>query len=129
MTLPRFMTLSATALLAAAPMAPSSFTGRWPPETTTPAGDKRETTFFLKQDGNSLTGAILNGYRMQNIAAGKVEGNEASWTVVMRGGGPERRIEYHAKLAGDLLTVTMPAFGRNAPPRDVSAKKISSEGT
>ena len=90
-------------------VAQSSFTGRWVAEMTTPGGDKRQTTFFLQQNGDSLTGAVLNGYRMQNISDGKVNGEEATWAIKMRFGGQERSLEYHAKLAGDHLTITMPA--------------------
>ncbi len=114
-----------TLLLVAQP----SFTGRWLASTSTPAGDKRETTFFLKQDGNALSGAVLNGFRMQKITGGQVNGGEAAWVVVTGTGDQQRRIEYHARLSGDELSVTMPGFGRNAAPREVAAKKISSDGT
>ena len=107
----------AAAAFAFALLAQASFTGRWLAEITTPNGDKRETTFFLTQSGDRLSGAVLNGYRMQNISEGKVTGNEAAWTVVARFGQQERRIEYHARLQGDRLTVTMPGFGRAAAPR------------
>jgi len=110
-------------------MAQTSFTGRWLAETTTPQGEKRETTFFLTQHGNELTGAILNGYRMQNIAEGRVDNGEATWVVVTHNGDQERRLEYKAKMQGDALAITMPAMGRNGTPREATAKKISSDGT
>ena len=125
----RWLALSALAAIALVMTAQSSFTGRWFAETTTPQGDKRETTFFLQQDGTSLAGAVLNGIRMQNISEGKVTGNEASWVVVARFGDQERRLEYHAILSGDRLDVSMPGFGPNAARRELTAKKISSDGT
>jgi alpha-galactosidase len=118
--------LAVFALLAPAQ---SSFTGRWVAEITTPGGDKRQTTFFLQQHGDSLSGAILNGYRMQNISEGKVNGDAADWVVKVRFGGQERSLEYHAKLASDHLTITMPAFRRGGPAREVVAKKESPDGT
>ena len=86
-------------------LAQSSFTGRWLLEMTTPNGSKRELTFFLTQSGDTLSGAVLNGYRMQNISEGRVEGNQAAWIVATRSGQQERRTEYRAKLEGDRLRV------------------------
>lgn len=129
MKIQKILAVTGTGALAVMLMAQASFTGRWLTEMSTPNGDKRETTFFLKQDGSALTGAVLNGFRMQNIAEGKVEGDTASWVVKTMAGDQERRIEYRARLAGDQLTITMPGFGRNTQPRDVPAKKVSSDGT
>ncbi|HZT40527.1 MAG TPA: glycoside hydrolase family 27 protein [Bryobacteraceae bacterium] len=121
-------TAGAAAAFAFVLLAQSSFTGRWVAEITTPNGDKRETTFFLTQSGDRLSGAVLNGWRMQNISEGKITGDEAVWTVVVRFGQQERRIEYHARLRGDQLTVSLPGFGRAAAPRDVVARRISTDG-
>ena len=110
-------------------MAQPSFTGKWLAEYSTPQGDRRETTFFLTQHGNELTGAILNGFRMQNISEGRVSGEEATWVVVTGSGDRQRRTEYRAKLMGDALTITLPAFRPGAEARNVSAKKISPDGT
>src|SRR5579864_9035500 len=87
-------------------MAQTTFTGRWVAELINPDGEHRDTTFFLKQSGDALTGAILQNYRMQDIAEGKVSGDEASWVIVTRQGGQDRRNEYHAKLTGGELHVS-----------------------
>jgi alpha-galactosidase len=105
-----------------------SLSGRWFAVVRTPGGEKRETTFFLKQDGESLSGAVLNGFRMQTIREGKVTGGEATWVVVTGSGRQERRNEYHARLSADELTVTMPGFG-GGPGREIVAKKTSSDPT
>ena len=81
-----------------------SFTGKWVAQVTF-NGSTRETTYFLTQSGTSLTGAILTGYRMQDISDGTVNGNEATWAVVMGTGDQQRRVEYHATLDGDQLTI------------------------
>ena len=108
--------------------AQTTFTGRWLVEISNPDGQHRDITLFLKQNGETLSGAILMNYRMQDIADGKVTGDEASWAVVTRAGGQERRAEYHAKLAGSELHVSMPRIG-NRPASDVVAKKISNDPT
>jgi hypothetical protein len=73
------------------------FTGKWVAQTVT-NNITRETTYFLTQNGNTLTGAILTGYRMQDIADGTVNGNEASWAVIMGNGDQQRKIDYPATL-------------------------------
>ncbi len=124
-----WLALPAAALFALALLAQTSFTGRWLATVSTTGGGTRETTFFLQQHGDTLSGAVLTGFRMQTIAEGKVNGNEANWVVVTRSGDQERRLEYRARFSGDQLAVTMPGFGRNAAPREVAAKRISNDGT
>ena len=111
--------------------AATTFTGRWVVRATTPQGDTRETTYFLTQTGDSLSGAILNGYRMQDISDGKVSGDEAAWAVVTQVGDQQRRAEYRGKLSGDQLTITTSSVlgGRGGGPQEFTAKRISSNGT
>jgi alpha-galactosidase len=127
--------------------AAATFTGRWVVQVTTPQGGTRETTYFLTQTGDSLTGAILNGYRMQDISDGKVSGDEATWAVVTQVGDQQRRAEYRGKLSGDELTITTSsAFGgqggaagsgesgtgganRGGGPQVFTAKRMSTNGT
>jgi alpha-galactosidase len=90
--------------------AAATFTGKWVAQTTF-GGTTRETTYFLVQRENTLTGAILNGYRMQDIADGIVNGNQATWATVIGTGDQQRRVEYSATLDGDQLTVTMTGGG------------------
>lgn len=90
--------------------AEATFTGKWVAQTTF-GGTTRETTYFLTQRGNSLTGAMLNGYRMQDITDGTVNGKQATWAIVIGTGDQQRRVEYTATLDGDELTVTMTGAG------------------
>ena len=111
--------------------AAATFTGRWVVQATTPQGGTRETTYFLTQTGDSLSGAILNGYRMQDISDGKVSGDEATWAVVTQAGDQQRRAEYRGKLSGDQLTITTSnvSGGRGGGPQEFTAKRISTNGT
>jgi alpha-galactosidase len=119
---------------------PATFTGRWVVSAPLPGGQTRETTYFLTQSGDSLSGAISNGTRMQDFTEGKVTGSEASWAVVTQAGDQQRRTEYHAKFAGDQLAITMSVTitggnsarggAANAPaPQEFAAKRISMNGT
>ncbi len=88
----------------------ASFTGKWAVQTNF-NGSTRETDYFLTQNGTTLTGAILNNYNMQDITDGKVDGNQATWAVVMGTGDTQRRVEYTATLDGDKLTITSTGGG------------------
>ncbi len=96
------------------------FTGKWVSQTTT-NNISRETTYFLTQQGSTLTGKILNGYRMTDITDGAVNGNEATWAVVMGNGDQQRRVEYQATLEGDQITVTVTGGGRGGAGRAAAA--------
>jgi alpha-galactosidase len=118
------------------PRQSAPFTGRWLSQVATPQGPSRDTTYFLTQNGDSLTGAILTGHRTQNIAEGKVVGDEATWVVATQAGGQERRIEYHPKLSGDEITLTTAGGsggpgggGRGGNPLPLVAKRTSRDGT
>jgi len=86
------------------------FTGKWAVQQTF-NGTTRETDYFLTQSGTTLTGKILNGYRFQDIADGAVNGNQATWDVVMGNGDQQRKVQYTATLDGDQLTITTTGGG------------------
>jgi alpha-galactosidase len=134
-----FAAHSATATPGRQAVQPATFTGRWVVSTPLPGGQTRETTYFLTQSGDSLSGAILNGYRTQDFTEGKVTGTEASWAVVTPAGDQQRRTEYHAKFAGDQLAITVSvtitggngarAGSASAPaPQEFAARRTSMNG-
>jgi alpha-galactosidase len=105
-----------------------TFNGRWSGEIVNQDGDMRPVTFFLKQSGDALSGAMTVNFRVQNFAEGKIAGDEATWVIVTRPGGRERRIEYHAKLSGGEIHVTMPG-PPNQPATEITAKRTSDDPT
>jgi alpha-galactosidase len=113
---------------ASALLGQGSFNGRWSGEIANADGDKRPATFFLKQSGDVLSGAMTLNFRMQNFTEGKVTGDEATWVIVTRPGGRERRVEYHARLSGGEIHVTLPG-PPNQPATEVTAKKDSDDPT
>ena len=106
--------VAASASARQADQSAAPFTGKWVVQTTV-NGSTRETTYFLTQKGSALTGAILNGYRMQEITDGAVNGNQATWATVMGTGDQQRRNEYTAALDGDQLTIAVSGGGRGGP--------------
>jgi alpha-galactosidase len=134
----------------------ATFTGKWVATITTPQAGTRETIFFLTQTGDSLSGAVLTGYRMQNISEANIAGDEATWVVVTQYGDQQRRVNYHAQITGDQLVITIsgtgfsggsgataggPGNGRGADaggrggfgggggPQTLTAKRVSTDGT
>ena len=103
------------------------FTGKWVSQTTA-NNISRETTYFLAQQGNTLTGKILNGYRMTDITGGNVNGNEATWTVTMGTGDQQRQVEYQATLEGDQITVTITGGGRGGAGRATASGNAPAAG-
>ena len=53
----------------------TNFMGRWLYQTAIGPGVTRDTIYFLKQSGDSLSGSILTGYRSQDISEGTARGN------------------------------------------------------
>src|SRR5262249_47031498 len=112
--------------------ATANFTGRWLYQAVIGPGVTRDTTYFLKQNGESLTGAIVAGFRTQDISEGRVNGSDASWVVITGTGDQQRRVEYHVVVKGEELSVTSSAGARGgagAQPTAVTAKRISMDGT
>ncbi len=115
-------------LASASLLGQGNFNGRSSGEIVTTDGENRSATFFLRQSGDTLTGAMTLNFRMQDFTEGKVAGDEASWVIVTRPGGRERRVEYPAKLSGGALHVTLPG-PPNQPPTEVTAKRDSGDPT
>jgi alpha-galactosidase len=103
------LTVAAAATARQAGPGAAPFTGKW--AVTTTVGTTRETDYFLTQNGGTLTGKILNGYRFTDIADGAVTGNQATWDVVMGNGDQQRKVQYQATLDGDQITVTVVGGG------------------
>ncbi|HVT27137.1 MAG TPA: glycoside hydrolase family 27 protein, partial [Lacipirellulaceae bacterium] len=103
------------------------FTGKWVSQTTA-NNISRETTYFLAQQGSTLTGKILNGYRMTDITDGNVNGNEATWVVTMGTGDQQRQVEYQATLEGDQITVTITGGGRGGAGRATASGNSPAAG-
>ncbi len=94
--------LLATSVLALA----ADVTGKWTAEVPGRGGQTRKMSFNLKADGSALTGTITGAQGRENpISDGKVDGNNASWTVTMETPNGTIKSTYTAKLDGDDLKV------------------------
>ena len=82
-------------------------TGSWKSKMETSRGPQ-ERTFVLKQEGDKLTGKIVNPRGEVEIKDGKVAGDDIEFKAEQRR-GPDQSITvtYKAKVTGDKLVGTM----------------------
>ena len=105
----------------------ADLTGRWVAETQAPNGEKRQTVFELKSEGDQLTGYLVSTQGDDMIADGKISGETLSFTVIGDFYGQERRTPYTGRITSEGLVLT-PAGGRGGRgPRELLVKRVSTE--
>jgi len=77
--------------------------GKWIASMTGPDGQKRESTFQFKTDGDKLTGTVSGPRGETAISDGKVDGDNVSFTVIRNFNGNEFKQKYTGKIEGDSL--------------------------
>ena len=116
----RYILLAFFSLCASA----ADLTGRWVAETQAPNGDKRQTIFEFKSDGDVLTGFMPTNQGDDLIAEGKIAGDSISFVVVGDFYGVERRTQYTGRITSEGLVIAQ-SGGRGA--RELLAKRVSTE--
>lgn len=92
------------ALLAAAAMFAADATGKWTGESQGPNGAMVQT-FTFKQDGSKLTGKVENQMGSVDIADGKADGNNISFSVTREFNGNSMVIKYTGKVSADSIAL------------------------
>jgi hypothetical protein len=96
--LPALMNLYAISAVA------QGVTGTWKGPVTNPQGDAQVLIFFLKADGNKVTGTVTATGEPQPIENGKVDGDALSFELVRtRGSGETVRITVAAKVSDNQM--------------------------
>ena len=85
--------------------------GKYDVVTKTPMGDQKGV-LTLATDGDSLTGSISGDQGSIDLADGKVDGDQLSWTANITSPMP-MKLEFSAKVDGDSISgsVQLGAFG------------------
>ncbi len=110
--------ISAPAFAAATP----STAGTWKWSVAPQNGDPFEAKLTLKQEGNTLTGVMIGRNNTETaIQAGKISGNEITFTVTRERGGQQFTQKYQGKITGDAIKGTIAREGQD--PRDWEAKR------
>ncbi len=105
-------------------MAAADATGKWVAEVPGRDGNMTTNTFDLKSDGSTLTGTMSNARGEMAITNGKVDGNNLTFTVVMKMGDNERKLMFKGVMSGDTIKFTRSKEG-NDRTQEFTAKKSS----
>jgi alpha-galactosidase len=103
----------------------ANFTGHWSFRNEV-NGNVRETSLYLKQTGDALTGYIFSRNENDAIQHGRVDGSNISFEVVRDVFGEERKSEYTGKLEGNTLVLQMPGYEDRRGPQ-LRLKQVSQE--
>ena len=118
--------LTVTVILSGmAEAADKNFTGKWLYSWTTQDGNKIETTFDLKQDGDKVTGTVTGrGGQKTEISDGAVKDGLLTFKVVREREGNKFTVDYSGKLEGDSIKgKTAMEFNGNKREREFEAKR------
>ncbi len=111
------LTLAAGLALAA------DVTGAWKASIPGRDGATMETTFNLKADGSTLTGAVVTERGETAISDGKINGDSISFKVKREFNGNTMIMTYEGKVSGNQIQFKSTREGSDRPPREFVAKK------
>lgn len=97
--------------------------GKWVAEMTSPDGQKRQSTFDFKVDGDKLSGTVANARGETKIEDGTVKGDDISFSVTRNFGGNEVKMKYKGKVTGNEMKLNVDAGERSF---EMTAKRPAS---
>ena len=103
-----------------------NLTGHWLASARGPNGQTRETSLWLKAEGDALTGYMSSNQGDEPIAEGKISGNDVSFAIIRDYYGEERKTQYSGTVSGEALNLRITGFG-GGPSREQSFKRVSNE--
>src|SRR6185437_12863659 len=116
--------LVATLCAVLAPLAyAADLTGHWMAKSEA-GGTTRETSLYLKADGDLLTGYMSSSRGNEAIHDGKIAGDTFSFVIVFDRFGEEQRSEFTGRLGDDGLTLEFP-HPADRPARHIVLKRVS----
>ena len=110
------------AITAVQPVLAADLTGHWVYSMPLTNGQTRETSLWLKGDGDLLTGYMTSSQGTDPIVHGKITGNSITFDVVRDVFGEERRTVYNGTLNGDELVLRAGSNGRPMTLKHVSTE-------
>jgi hypothetical protein len=124
----RLSMLASAALIAVASvsMYAADVTGKWTAQVPGRDGQTREQTFTLKVDGEKLTGTVSGMAGDAEIKDGTAKGDDLAFSVVRNFQGQEMKFLYKGKVSGSEIKFTTTREGGDAPPREFTAKRVTS---
>lgn len=100
-------------------------TGTWVAQVPGRDGNMMETTFVLKQTGESLTGTMENQYGERQISDGKVTGDDVTFNVHIEFNDNKMTLAFTGKATGGEIKFKRERKGGEMGPSNVEfvAKK------
>ncbi len=89
-------------------------------------GATRETSLYLKANGDLLTGYMSSNQGNEAIQDGKIAGDTFSFVIVVDRFGEQRKLEYTGSVKGNTLTLEYP-HPPDRPARHVELTRVSTE--
>ncbi|HMF74874.1 MAG TPA: glycoside hydrolase family 27 protein [Bryobacteraceae bacterium] len=104
----------------------ADFTGHWVATTHAPDGAVRETSLWLKAEGNAFTGYMsARNQDDATVSEAKISGDDISFSVVRDYYGEARKSSFTGTFVNGGLTLHTP--GPNGQRRDLVFKRVSSD--
>ncbi len=122
-----FATAALVAMVAVSAYA-ADVTGKWTAQVAGRDGQTREQTFTFKVEGETLTGTVsgMLGGSDTEIKEGTAKGEEIAFHVIRSFQGQEVKLLYKGKVSGSEIKFTSSREGGSAPPREFTAKRVTS---
>jgi alpha-galactosidase len=89
-------------------------------------GITRETSLYLKADGDRLTGYMSSSRGNEPIHDGKITGDTFSFVIVFDRFGEEQKSEFTGRVSDEGLTLEFP-HPSDRPARHIVLKRVSAE--
>ncbi len=108
--------LAAVCLFAQATPGVSNVSGFWVFHMPTGDGNVRDAFFDLKQDGDTVTGKVIQGRRETPISDGTYKDGKLHFVVHVRSGNPpqDRQVAYDGTAQGNKFEMTSQFYNRPA---------------
>ena len=114
---------AATLLFATLSASAADIAGLWKLSYTTENGLLREATLDLKLEGDRLAGVLAGDRGKAQIEAGKVSGDEVSFSLLRLGNGDEITVKFWGRVEGATMNLKMQYGSRQ--PVDIAARRTS----
>ncbi len=118
----RILSVFALVVVSVFTLAAADASGKWTAETPGRDGATTTNTFDLKASGSKLTGTMANQRGETAITDGKIDGDNISFTVVMKMGDNERHLNFKGVMSGDTIKFTRSMEG-NDRVQEFTAKR------
>ena len=122
----RLLVFGLTVLVTQFAWAAENITGKWSVTSHGPSGDARETSLYLTQQADSVTGYLFSRGNNQPIQDGKISGDTVSFAIVHDDFGEQHTSQYSGKLDGGSLILQMPGWEDHPGPQ-LHLKHVSTE--